>query len=465
MKTTLLTKTCFLAIVALALLPVGNALAVDYSFEFHAPDQGAVGPLGEQIAFHTTITNTGDLADTYVVIMEEVLPDSWSTSLCVGELCYSPFQYQIEVPALAGEVMYLDIDINPVTDVGQADVIITVVSMGNQTLGDIKEFTAVSAGLDILLVDADSDETSLDYYQTALAGSGKTYANWNRSLHGALATSECEGFDTVIWAAGNTSPGLVDEDRTNLVNFLQLGGKAIFSGQNLAYDVADPGSPNYSPGGTTYLQTILGVGYASNNTGGTGLDGTIGDIVSQGKTFVLGGGNGHNMNTSPDGLTALGNGSVSLTYSPGGETAAVKSTYGLGRTYFMGFGLENISTTEGRADLMVSILAWLDGATPAFDMVSPLLAGSVYSAPNPFNPQTSIIFEVGGVVPSNAEIVIFDVRGHIVRNLFSGELAPGFQNMVWNGRNDQGQTLSTGLYLAQVKVGHESEVVKMTLAK
>ncbi len=467
MKTLNLIKFCLIAVIAVAMLPAGSALAAgEYSFVFNAPDQGAVGPVDLQTAFHCTITNTGETSDTYHIHIEEAMPASWTASLCADGICYHYMQDDIDVDASAGEVIYLDIDINQYVDFGQGNVVITVTSDGNSALSEDRSFTAITEGLDVLVVDADFDDPStVGFFNAALAGSDKSFAQWNRSLHGALSTSEMNGFGSILWISGSSSGGLVNDDRNAMVNYLQLGGKVAFSGQNLAYDVADPASANYNSGGISFLNLILGLLYVNDNTGGTGLDGMTGDIVTQDKTFVLGGGSGHDQNTSPDGLMATGNGSTSLTYSPGGETAAVKSTYGLGRSYFMGFGLEDIASDSGRSDLLMGILAWFDGATPAMDMVNPILAGSLYAAPNPFNPQTSIQFEVGGLTPRNAEIVIFDVRGHVVRNLFQGELTPGLQNMVWNGRNDRGQTLSTGLYMAKVQVGQESEVVKMTLAK
>jgi hypothetical protein len=62
-------------------------------------------------------------------------------------------------------------------------------------------------------------------------------------------------------------------------------------------------------------------------------------------------------------------------------------------------------------------------------------------------------------------VVVFDIRGRAVRRLFDGPLLPGPQQVIWNGRDDRGRNLGSGVYLARVLVGSEMRAVKMTLAK
>ncbi len=105
------------------------------------------------------------------------------------------------------------------------------------------------------------------------------------------------------------------------------------------------------------------------------------------------------------------------------------------------------------------------GYTPAGDVVAPLMASVPYASPNPFNPQTSILFEVGGSRDVAGEVVIYNLKGQAVRNLFQGTISPGPQNLVWNGRNNEGRHLATGVYFAQVRLADQSKTVKMTLVK
>jgi flagellar hook assembly protein FlgD len=83
--------------------------------------------------------------------------------------------------------------------------------------------------------------------------------------------------------------------------------------------------------------------------------------------------------------------------------------------------------------------------------------------PNPFNPSTTLTFSIpeGG----HAELVVYDITGRIVRTLVSGPVSAGTHTKVWDGRDDSGQAVSSGIYLSRLKTGKHSATVKMTLVK
>lgn len=66
--------------------------------------------------------------------------------------------------------------------------------------------------------------------------------------------------------------------------------------------------------------------------------------------------------------------------------------------------------------------------------------------PNPFNASTIIAFDVSGTVP--VHLVVYDVLGRRVRTLHSGEtLTAGHYRTAWNGRDDAGRSVASGVYL------------------
>ncbi len=65
--------------------------------------------------------------------------------------------------------------------------------------------------------------------------------------------------------------------------------------------------------------------------------------------------------------------------------------------------------------------------------------------PNPFNPTTTI--ELALPQDSEVQLVIYDISGRKVRTLVQAALPAGFHEIVWNGRNDAGQPVSSGVYL------------------
>jgi hypothetical protein len=68
-----------------------------------------------------------------------------------------------------------------------------------------------------------------------------------------------------------------------------------------------------------------------------------------------------------------------------------------------------------------------------------------HNYPNPFNPTTTIQFQVPRM--SNVSIKIYDMLGSEVRTLITGQVAPGKYSVEWNGLNDDGVAMSSGNYI------------------
>ncbi len=71
--------------------------------------------------------------------------------------------------------------------------------------------------------------------------------------------------------------------------------------------------------------------------------------------------------------------------------------------------------------------------------------------PNPFNPMTTIQFEISE--PSAVSLRIFDNRGRVVRHLVSDRLSAGLHRIVWDGRTNNGKRAASGLYFYALRVG------------
>jgi hypothetical protein len=100
--------------------------------------------------------------------------------------------------------------------------------------------------------------------------------------------------------------------------------------------------------------------------------------------------------------------------------------------------------------------------------VVPALRAALKAAvPNPFNPRTEIRFEVpgtaGSLVPTRLEV--FDVKGRRVRQLHVGPLSPGAHALEWDGFDDQGRGVASGVYLAVLRCAGEQRSLKMSLVK
>jgi flagellar hook assembly protein FlgD len=63
------------------------------------------------------------------------------------------------------------------------------------------------------------------------------------------------------------------------------------------------------------------------------------------------------------------------------------------------------------------------------------------------------------------EVSVYNVRGQLVRRLFTGEIAHGWQRYLWDGRDDRGQTSAAGVYLVRATVGGVKQSRKVTLIR
>ena len=89
----------------------------------------------------------------------------------------------------------------------------------------------------------------------------------------------------------------------------------------------------------------------------------------------------------------------------------------------------------------------------------------LYSAyPNPFNPATSFRFTVGETAP--ASLAIYNLLGQKVNTIFSEAAEKGkVYTIIWNGKNDRNQTLSSGVYFAVLQQGNNFKTTKVTFLK
>ena len=76
----------------------------------------------------------------------------------------------------------------------------------------------------------------------------------------------------------------------------------------------------------------------------------------------------------------------------------------------------------------------------------PLVYSLYQNYPNPFNPTTTISFDVPEE-RQHVKLTVYDLRGRHVKTLIDSELEPGSHKVVWDGRNELGNTVSSGVYI------------------
>ena len=83
--------------------------------------------------------------------------------------------------------------------------------------------------------------------------------------------------------------------------------------------------------------------------------------------------------------------------------------------------------------------------------------------PNPFNPKTTIGYEL----PENARVIItlYDLVGRMVKTLVNSKQTAGYKFIQWDATNDRHEPVSAGLYLYTIQAGEFRQTKKMVLLK
>jgi hypothetical protein len=85
------------------------------------------------------------------------------------------------------------------------------------------------------------------------------------------------------------------------------------------------------------------------------------------------------------------------------------------------------------------------------------------SQPNPFNPQTTLTYTLADA--AEVTVTVFDATGRVVRELHRGAQIAGPHTITWDGRDDQGATLSSGVYHLRVEAAGQTKTQKIVLLK
>jgi hypothetical protein len=110
------------------------------------------------------------------------------------------------------------------------------------------------------------------------------------------------------------------------------------------------------------------------------------------------------------------------------------------------------SATNRPVDLSGEVVSWV----PRTTQLHP-------NAPNPFNPQTSVVFDIA--TPGDVRLRVYGVDGRLVRTLVAGHRAPGRYTSLWNGKDDRGRAVASGVYLLRLETAGFAQGRKITLVR
>ncbi len=93
----------------------------------------------------------------------------------------------------------------------------------------------------------------------------------------------------------------------------------------------------------------------------------------------------------------------------------------------------------------------------------PLSYNLLQNYPNPFNPSTTITYEIAR--PEKIRLAVYDILGRQITTLVDQSQQPGIYKVVWDGKNNSGQSVSSGIYFYRLQTSDFTDVKKMILLK
>ncbi len=301
----------------------------------------------------------------------------------------------------------------------------------------------------LLLVDDDCGAGYEGYFLRPLTELGLYVDYWNCAQDGPPHAEDLQGYRTVVWFTGDDdSTTLTRLEQTALAEYLGKGGHLLLSGQNIASDLYGRASAGDSAFCAAFLRCTL---VAPTTTDYLAM-GVAGDPVAGGMVLNLQGQYGAGNQNSPDVVAPRAPGVIMLKYLPGQGGAAVRwhdDSTGA-KVVFLAFGFEGIGgpARTTAVQFLQEILAWF--ATPA-SLQGENVSSSVPHSfrllppyPNPFNAATLVTVELP--VRTRLRLTVVNCAGQVVRVLVDELRAAGRYRERWDGCDDQGRPVASGVY-------------------
>lgn len=513
---------------ALSSESAARAAAVSGPIIFVSPlsnDFGTVNVGACSDPFIFTIGNNGDADLTIASIAPS---DGSFTSSIAGGLVISPGGLvEMEVsfcPVSGGPIMgTIDILSDAAND---AHVLVIVSGQGNTApmldpIGDKSAFAFVNLSFDVTASDAEGDAVTFSVLGLPLGATfdtGSGHFSWtpgpaDAGPHG-LSFGATDGYAsdseaiTITVSAGNnppvSNPGGPYQGATGQPIAFDGSGSSDPDGDNLTYDwdFGDGGiasgaltSHTYlAPGSYLVTLTVMDDGMPSlsdaASTSATVLNLIPAQITAKlppnGTMRVSGGGNqvmGIELNNQP--VTTIDPASVRMTTTyPGAGTVseiAPDGAKGSSVGDLDGDNIPELLVTFTRSAINSLLGNVPNGTTVTLVMTATAngvpvqgsisvkvksggpAAVSAFAAPNPFNPSTKVYMSLKSA--GSATVRIFSLEGRLVRTLHDGYAAAGSHELHWNGLDNAGRKVTSGVYFLSVQSAGTKAVDKLYLLK
>ena len=328
---------------------------------------------------------------------------------------------------------------------------------------------------DLLLVNDDPTGAFQSFYQSSLQTLGVLPYIWSQAQRGVVPLSKTPLLKSkvVIWYTGNATGTnvLTKSERDSISAYLDRGGRLFLTGQNIAESLA----------GEAFLADRLHVSFVRNLNDPI-LHGVKGDPVGgANRNIANAGAGGANNQNSRDHLQpdAVAQACVVFDTTSNAVTGVrVEDAAKGSRVVFFGFGVEAIAARAGfasRETVLRSVIDWLNGTSAvaeeenATDIPTRFTLSASY--PNPLhaglNGATTVIrYQLPPEqFAQKVTLRVYDVLGREVRTLVDAPYQAGQFTAQWNGRDEQGRLMVSGVYFYKLEAGAQQVVRKLVLVR
>jgi hypothetical protein len=321
---------------------------------------------------------------------------------------------------------------------------------------------------------------------------GRSFLNHIRFNEGLQS-----GYTIIIWDCGYLNSGTIcdgssqsdkSDDCTMLINWLDQSENDVgllICGDDIATDLTSLTSTQ----SMELLSSWCGVNLVESSyfdlTGGRQAGGIINPLCTTTSAWPGGSGKqfwaygGCPIINQFDVLDATANGAVALfypdfegdTYAGGIRSVTTNATAHNARTMWFGFswmylrGVDEGESPLSRYDIFNDVYLWFNGI-PNSDITEDEVPNAYrlsQNFPNPFNPTTTIFFDVKA--KGRVSIKIYNVAGQLVRTLVDDVMDAGSYSKEWKGTNNIGADVASGIYFYRMETKGFSATKKMVLLR
>jgi hypothetical protein len=454
-------------------------LVGNYVAQIHQMSPDVIAGNTTSATFDAVIRNIGLENDKYDVSLTFDGPSGWAQEFTTVNGTF-PIGEIDSVEVASGDSTIIMVNVNPNGITGFGKTTVHFASKNVPTMSGSTTLRFATHGLEVLLVDDQSKDAYEDYMIFELDKTSYGYGVVSSNAVPAAAAG-LNTFGAIIWMCANATPTLNPDEITALGTYLDGSGRLYLSGTDIAYELADPTSPYYTTNSLEFVTDYLHSDYVKRSPPQLAAIGIDGDPISDGLGVIgLIGGTGAGTITidrKPNEIAPAANdpnaaACIALINAPNnycGVRTFHPGTAGLGRVVFTTFGFETVSDSTKRDILAGRILTWLMDPTAIGDQ-EPLTIANRFELkanyPNPFNPSTTISY----VLPNSegnhhTSLVIYNQLGQKVRNLVNETQGIGEHKVIWDGRDDAGNSVASGVYFYQLRYGNHQATQKMLLVR